>query len=94
MAQIMERSPLTEQEVYEYLDIKVQAEAKHWGEDYIYTEWARKARDRKMEQFRRGEVVEVYTVEYRAGYGNGTGDYADTLYSDGTVRTACYGYSD
>lgn len=94
MAQIMERNPLTEQEVYEYLDKKVQAEAAHWGEDYIYTQWAREARDRKMEQFRRGEVVEVYTVTYCAGYGNGTGDYSDTLYSDGTVRTACYGYID
>ena len=94
MARLESRNPLTEQEVYEYLDKRVQREAKRWGEDYIYTRWAREARDKEMEKFRQGEVVKVYSVEYSDSYGNGTGDYTDTLYSDGTVRTACYGYCD
>ena len=91
---IKEREPLTENEVWEYLDGKVRQEAKHWGENYIYTEWAREARDEKMQKWRNGEVVLVYTERYVDSYGNGCGDYEDELYSDGTVKTACYGYLD
>ncbi len=91
---IEERDPLTETEVYEYLNQEVERNAKQWGEDYIYTQWAREARDRKMEQWRAGEVVLVHTEHYVDSYGNGCGDYEDELYSDGTVKTACYGYLD
>lgn len=91
---ITSRAPLTEAEVYEYLTKKVEAEEKHWGKDYIYAEWARKARDEKMAQYRNGEVVLVYTQQYVDHYGNGCGDFEDELYSDGHVETCCYGYLD
>ena len=91
---IKERKPLTEAEVYEYLTKSVEANERQWGKDYIYTKWAREARDKKMEQYRAGEVIDVYSEQYVDRYGNGCGDFEDVLYSDGTVRTACYGYLD
>lgn len=94
MRAIEERTPLTRQEVYDMLTEKVNKEAKQWGEDFIYTIWAREARDEKMAKFDRGEVVLVKTVDYVDSYGNGCGNYSDTLYSDGHVETACYGYLD
>lgn len=91
---IEERTPLTRQEVLIYLNDEVEKNAKQWGEDYIYTRWARESRDKMLKKFDAGEVIPVYTASYVDSYGNGCGDYSDTLYSDGTVKTACYGYLD
>ena len=91
---IEQRAPLTEAEVLEYLNRNVEKNAKQWGVDYIYTQWAREWRDKQIEKFRNGEVVEVHKETYVDSYGNGCGDFEDILYSDGTVKTACYGYLD
>lgn len=91
---IAERKPLTEQEVYEYLSADVEDKVERWGENYIYTKWAKEWRDDQINRFRAGEVVRVASVEYTDYYGNGFGDYQDVLYSDGSVKTFCYGYSD
>lgn len=88
------REPLTEQEVFEYLNTEVEKTERRWGKDNIYSKWAREFRDKKMMQFQAGDVVAVYFEEYSDSYGNGTGDFKDTLYSDGHVETACYGYTD
>lgn len=88
------QDPLTEQEVLDYLNKKVEAEEKRWGADYIYAKWARESRDKLIEEFRKGFVIPVYSVSYVESYGNGSGDFEDTLYSDGHVRTSCYGYCD
>ena len=95
MAQaIQSRNPLTEEEVYQYLTQEVEKNEKQWGPDYIYTKWAREARDKKMAQFKAGEVVQVYSESYVDSYGNGCGNFEDILYSDGSVKTACFGYLD
>ena len=91
---IEERSPLTEEEVWEYLSKNVERNIKQWGENYIYTEWAKEARDVKFAKWKNGEVVAVETQQFVDKYGNGCGDYEDVLYSDGTVKTFCYGYLD
>ena len=91
---IESREPLTEQEVYDYLSISVDRNAKQWGEDYIYTRWAKEHREKMMEKFRAGEVVPVHSESFVDSYGNGCGDYEDTLYSDGSVKTGCFGYLD
>ena len=91
---IEERQPLTEQEVWDYLTSHVEAEEKQWGVDDYYAKCARKTRERKMEQYRNGEVVCVYVQHYVESYGNGCGDFEDCLYSDGHVETCCYGYLD
>ena len=91
---IEKRAPLSEEEVLNYLNQKVEAEERHWGVDYIYARWARENRDKQMEKFRAGEVVPVLSISYVDKYGNGSGDYEDTLYSDGHVETACFGYLD
>lgn len=91
---IKEREPLTEQEILEYLNNKVEQEVKHWGENSYWADQAKKSRDERMRKWKAGEVVLVYTEQYVDSYGNGCGDYEDELYSDGTVKTACYGYLD
>ena len=91
---IEQRAPLTRDEVLAHLDTKVAVEEKHWGKDYVYAKWARERRDSLIKKFDAGEVIPVQTVSYNDSYGNGTGDYEDTLYSDGTVKTVCYGYLD
>ena len=92
--ELQNRAPLSEQEVWDFLTQKVEAEERHWGVDYIYSQWAREARDKYMSAFRAGEVVPVCSRSYVDKYGNGCGDYEDTLYSDGHVETACFGYLD
>ena len=94
MSEIKERDPLTREEVVEYLNSIVEKERKQWGEDYIYTRWAKENMDKKLKEYDNGEVIPVYSVDYVSSYGNGCGDYSDTLYSDGTVKTSCYGYLD
>lgn len=91
---IEQRKPLTEQEVLAYLNEHVDKTAKQWGEDNIYTRWAKEHRDSSIAKFRAGEVIEVYSEEYVDSYGNGCGSFVDTLYSDGSVKTGCYGYLD
>lgn len=89
-----ERTPLTEEEVIAYLNDHVKETEEQWGVDNIYSEWARKSRDKKLEAYRRGEVIEVCTVPYVDSYGNGCGNYDAILCSDGSVKTVCYGYYD
>lgn len=91
---LQNREPLTEQEVIQLLDEHVALMEKKWGTDNFYTEGARKHRDKALEKYRNGEVIEVESINYCDSYGNGTGDYSDVLYSDGHVETYCYGYSD
>ena len=91
---IESRDPLTEQEVFEYLSIKVNREAKQWGENDFWTNQAKRWRDEAMKKFKAGEVVPVHSESFVDSYGNGCGDYEDILYSDGSVKTACYGYLD
>lgn len=94
MKPIEERKPLTEEEVISYLNEKVKDTEERWGKDNIYSVWARESRDKKLEAYRNGEVIEVCNVSYVDSYGNGCGNYEAILCSDGSVRTACYGYYD
>lgn len=94
MKQLQNREPLTEQEVIEFLDQRVEAEEKHWGKASYYARKAKEARDLSLTAFRDGAVIPVMDVSYVDTYGNGCGDYVDTLYSDGHVVTTCYGYLD
>lgn len=94
MKPIEERKPLTEEEVIAYLNEEVKETEERWGVDYIYSRWARENRDKKLEAYRNGEVIEVCNIPYVDSYGNGCGNYEAILLSDGSVRTACYGYYD
>ena len=88
------REPLTEEEVIAYLNKEVESTERQWGVDYIYSRWARESRDKKLEAYRNGEVIEVCSVNYVDSYGNGCGDYEAVLCSDGSVKNYCYGYLD
>lgn len=89
-----EGRPMTETEIRMFLDRHVKEVEDRWGETNFYSEQAREHRDRIISKFRAGEVVPVDSYEYNAKYGNGTGAYERTLYSDGTIRDGCYGYLD
>lgn len=91
---ITPREPLTEAEILEYLNREVERAVKHWGENSYWAESEMKHRDKTIERWHNGEVVMVHSEEYVDSYGNGCGSYADELYSDGTVKTACYGFLD
>lgn len=84
------RDPYTREEVEAKLEEHVQKTAKQWGADYIYTKWAREAKEKKLAQFDSGEVVQVYDEDFREN----SMDFTRNFYSDGTTDTTCFGYSD
>lgn len=84
------RAEYTREELEEKYDALIKRNAKQWGDDYYYTERARAAKAKNMQDWAEGKVVQVYTEEYTKDCMN----YADTYYSDGTKTTACYGYDD
>ena len=84
------REPYTREELEAKYDEHIIAQANHWGDDYIYTEWARESKAKNLQAYDEGKVVAVYTEEYHK---DGM-DWAKTYYSDGTVSTTNYGYSD
>ena len=92
--ELYEGRPLTETEIRMFLDRHIQQVAEQWGEDNFYTEQAKEHKNKILSKFKAGEVVPVDSYEYNAAYGNGTGSYDKTLYSDGTIKDGCYGYLD
>ena len=91
---IEERTPLTLDEITEYLDNDITQKVHQWGKDSFYADKARESKEIKLAQWKAGKVISVYSRSYCDRYGNGTGDFSDTLMSDGTVETSCYGYTD
>jgi hypothetical protein len=89
-----EGRPLTETEVRMFLDRKVELTVKQWGETNFYSEQAREWRDKQLSKFKNGEVIAVDSHDYVDSYGGGTGNFDRTLYSDGTIKDGCYGYTD
>ena len=84
------RAEFTREELEKIYADHINSLAKQWGEDYIYTRWAREAETKNMTDWGKGKVVQVYSEEYTEN----SIDYADTYYSDGTVVTTNYGYCD
>ena len=91
---VEQRQPLTRETVIAFLNKGVEETEKKWGVNYFYSVQARSKRDALIEKYDMGQVVPVYSVQYTESYGNGCGDFVDTLYSDGNVKTTCYGYTD
>ena len=78
------------EDIVRILDNHIAAQAKQWGEDYIYTKWAREAKERKLSDYDAGKTIEVEREEYHdCGM-----DYCDCFMSDGSVSTLNFGYSD
>lgn len=92
--ELYEGRQMTESEVRMFLDRNVEKNKEQWGETNYYTQEAERYRDKILSRFRAGEVVPVDHFEYNASYGNGTGAYDRTLYSDGSIKDGCYGYLD
>ena len=91
---LYEGRPLTESEVKMFLDKHVEQVKSQWGENNYWTKSAEEAREEKLSKFRHGETIEVASEEYTDSYSNGTGSYARSLLSDGTITNTCYGYLD
>ena len=91
-----EGSPMDPSDVRMFLDRHVKEVEDRWGETSFYAEQAREHRAKLLSKYNNGEgeVIPVDSYEYNAKYGNGTGAYERTLYSDGTIRDGCYGYLD
>ena len=77
-----------------FLDRHIQNVSTQWGPTDFYTKQAEEYKNKALAKWRNGEVIMVDTYDYNAAYGNGTGSYSKELWSDGTIRTGCYGYVD
>ena len=58
------REEFSREEIEKIYDQKIAREAKKWGENYIYTKWARESKVKNLEQYDEGKVVAVYSNEY------------------------------
>lgn len=76
----------TLEEVIAYHDQKIESETKQWGADYIYTKWAKDAKERAIKEFSEGKRVLIYTEEEHFGYGLYGEDVHASVYSDGTCE--------
>lgn len=84
------REPYSREEIRRIFNDYIEGQAKRWGIDYIYTKWARESTAKRLAAFDAGEVIRVESNEYHKD----CMDWKDTYYSDGTVDTICYGYTD
>jgi len=81
----------TREDIERLLDKHIKAEADHWGENYIYTKWAREHKTTALDAYDRHlEPVHVAKLDWH--YEDGC-DFEDWLYTDGTIRTSVYGAS-
>ena len=92
--ELYEGRPLSESEIRMFLDRHIQKTSEQWGPTHFYTEQAEEYKNKALTKWRNGEVVMVASFDYNAAYGNGTGSYSKELWSDGTIKTGCYGYLD
>ena len=92
--ELYEGRQMTESEIRLFLDRNIERNKKQWGENSFYARQAEEYKEKAIAKFRAGEVVCVDSYDFNAAYGNGTGSYSKSLYSDGTIRDTCYGYLD
>lgn len=92
--ELYEGRQMTESEVRMFLDRHVEDTKSQWGENHYYTQQAEEYRDKAISKFKAGEVVCVDSYDFNAAYGNGTGSYSKSLYSDGSIKDSCFGYLD
>ena len=90
---LYEGRPLSESEIRMFLDKMVNDTIEQW-KDGFYVDQATNYRDKLLADYKNGKVIPVSTYGYNAAYGNGTGAYDRTLYSDGSIKDGCYGYLD
>lgn len=80
----------TREDIIKALDAHVAKNVKQWGEDYIYTRWAKEYREDTIARYDEGEVVMV-EKEYCCEDGM---EFIVEFYSDGSASKICYGYMD
>ena len=79
----------TREDIVRLLDKNIYNKAQQWGDDYIYTKWARDHKTKALDAYDRNlDPVQVAIIDrhYEDGY-----DYEDWLYTDGSVKTFMYG---
>lgn len=79
----------TREDIVRLLDKNIYDNATQWGDDYIYTDWARKHKEKVLYAYDNGlEPVSVAKIDWH--YDNGY-DYEYYLYTDGSVKCSIYG---
>lgn len=80
----------TREDIVQILGEQVEATAAQWGENYIYTRWAKDKMMSDLAKYDAGEVIVVETDTYiEHGVENEV-----VFMSDGTVQVVNYGYID
>lgn len=85
-----ERKPYTREELQEWYNTKIAAQAKQWGADHYYTRLCRLVTEINLQSFNEGKVVEVCRSEYVE---DGE-QYEKYYYSDGTSVKCWLGLND
>lgn len=80
----------TREDIVKAMDADIARNVRQWGENYIYTKWARERKEKTLAKFDAGEVVLVE----KCGYHEDGMDWETEFYSDGTTKEICYGYMD
>lgn len=80
----------TRDDIIRILNAQVEATAAQWGENYIYTRWAKDRMETQLAKYDAGEVIPVETETYIE---NST-EFEKVYMSNGTVQTVNYGYID
>ena len=94
VSNLVERTPLTEQEVIDYLNKDYEAAEKELGNNggRIFLQFARRERDEKIAKFKAGEIVEVAKEPYIDTMDDEYCFFTRVLLSNGKIKIICNGY--
>lgn len=78
----------TREDIVRLLDRHIHEQAEHWGENNIYTQWAREHKAKVLDAYDRNlDPVRVAVIDrhYEGGF-----DFEDELFTDGSIKTSVY----
>ena len=92
---LVEREPLSEQEVIDYLNKDYKAKEEELGiGGSIFLMFAKKDRDEKIAKFKAGEIIEVAEEPYIGTMDGRDCFFKRVLLSNGKIKIICNGFCD
>ena len=95
VSNLVEREPLSLEEVIDYLNRDYEAKEKELGiGGGIFLLFARKERDEKIAKYKTGEIIEVAEEPYLGTLDDRYCFFTRVLLSNGKIKIICNGYCD
>lgn len=95
MFKLIEREPLSEEEVIDYLNKSLEAKEKELGPNGgIFLSFARNHRNEELAKFKAGEIIELDKETYIDTLDNKDCFFTRVLLSNGKIKIYCNGYCD